>query len=168
MPNWLQFLISLFTSKPPIPMPSEASKQPVQPPTDPDALLPWTTFDNCRHNVRAIADLEGLSLQQKNDFSSTLHCESNYDNTIIMLNCVNAFVRSTNYDVTKHGKILSKDVGICQVNTYWHIGPGKDFSSEDYVQQNPEAVVHWAAHIFKTSPKTWVCYSKGMYTKYAA
>jgi hypothetical protein len=139
------------------------------PAPDPMTTLgPWDTPTNCRHNIRVIADQEGMTTQQKNDFSSTLHCESGWDNTIVMYNCVNGFVRSTKYDATIHGAILSKDVGICQINTYWHIGPGKDFPSEDYVLQNPEAVVRWAARVFKNSPNTWVCYSKGMYQSYAA
>lgn len=137
-------------------------------PTDPDALLPWTTPENCRHNARAIADLEGLTEQQKDDFSKTFHCESGWDNTIVMYNCERGFVRSTAYDAAIHGAILSKDIGFFQINSYWHVGPGKDFPSEDYVLQNPTEVGHWSAKQFKANPRIWVCYSKGMYAHYSA
>lgn len=142
------------------------------PPTPPKAVLnptapyDWSTPEAARHSLRVICDEEGLTLTQKNDFSRTINCESGYDNTIIMLNCTDGFVRSTHYNPAIHGAILSKDMGICQINTHYHIGLSKDFPSEDYVLQNPEACVRWAARVFKVTPNTWVCRSKGMYLHY--
>lgn len=151
----------------PLTLPMNQPTPPIVPTPDLDALLPWNTQENCRHNVRAIADLEGLTVAQKDDFSRTLHCESDYDNTVVMFNCEHGFVRSTQYNPQIHGQVLSKDIGICQINSYWHIGPGKDFPSEDYVLQNPEAVVRWSAQVFKISPQTWVCRAKGAYIHYS-
>lgn len=135
---------------------------------EPVPVLLWDTHENCRHSVRVICDEEGLTTDQKNDFSSTIHCESGYDNTIIMLNCEKGFVRSGVYNQSIHGAILSKDIGICQINTHWHIGPNKDFPSEYYVLHNIEAIVRWSARVFKISPKTWVCYSKGLFHNYTS
>lgn len=125
-------------------------------PMNPDTLTTWDTPANCRHNVRVIADLEGLTTQQKIDLSSTVHCESNYNPSCVHPNIVNGAVSSTDY-------------GICQINDYWHIGPGKDFPSSQYVLQNPEACVRWMARQFKAgNARAWVCYLKGMYLNYSA
>ena len=142
------------------------NQEPVIP--NPDTLGPWDTPANCRHKVRVIADLEGLTVAQKNSFSQTIRCESGYNPTIVMFNCEKGFVRSTAYNEAIHGAVLSKDVGLYQINTYWHIGPGKDFPSEDYVLQNPEACGRWAARVFKSSPRVWVCFNKALYTQYSA
>lgn len=123
---------------------------------NPDLLFAWDTPENCRHNVRAIADLEGLTLDEKNDFSSTVHCESNYNPKCIHPNIIN-------------GHISSTDFGILQINDYWHIGPGKDFPSSDFVLNNPEACVRWGAKQWKAgNGKMWVCKLKNMNLHYSA
>ncbi len=126
------------------------------PPANPDALLPWTTTANCRHNCRALADLEGLSVAQKNMMSSVIHCESNYN-----VNCVHPNIVS--------GKTVSTDFSICQINDYYHIGAGKDFPSVEYVMTNPEACVRWMCKMVKAGKiNLWVCASKNLYTMYSA
>lgn len=121
-----------------------------------DTLEPWTDAVSNRHNVRVICDQEGLSVQQKNDLSATLHCESNYNPACIHPNIV-------------EGRVTSTDYGICQVNDYYHIGPGKDFPSAQYVLDNPEACVRWMCRQWKAgNGRLWVCYSKSMYKEYSA
>lgn len=121
-----------------------------------DTLEPWSDPISNRHNVRVICDQEGLSVQQKNDLSMTLHCESNYNPACVHKNVVN-------------GKVTSTDYGICQINDYYHIGPGKDFPSVQFVLDNPEACVRWMCSQWKVgNGKLWVCYSKGLYKSYAA
>ena len=123
---------------------------------NPDALLPWDTADNCRHNVRAICDLEGLTEVQKDNLSKTIHCESNYNPACVHPNTFN-------------GKVSTTDYGICQINDYWHIGPGKDFPSSEYVLQNPEACVRWMCNQWKAgNANAWVCHSKGLFNNYSA
>lgn len=117
----------------------------------------WTDPVVARHNVRVIADQEGLTTNQKNLLSQTLHCESGYN-----VNCVHA-------NLDKHGKVVSTDYGIAQINDFYHIGEGKDFPSVDYVMTNPEACVRWMAKLFKTgAARLWVCYSSNLYEKYSA
>lgn len=123
-------------------------------PKNPDALLMWNNAQNCRHNVRAICDLEGLNEQQKNDLSGTIHCESNYNPNCVHPNVVNGITTSTDY-------------GICQINDYFHIGIGKDFPSVEYVLQNPEACVRWMCKQWLAgNGRLWVCYLKNIYTHY--
>lgn len=124
---------------------------------NPDALFAdWSIKENARHNVRAICDQEELTEQQKNDLSKTVHCESNYEISIVHPNIVNGIVTSTDY-------------GIAQINDYWHIGLGKDFPSSQYVLENPEACIRWMARQWKAgNAKAWVCYLKGMYENYSS
>lgn len=147
---------------------SQTEAAPVASP-DPDALLPWDTQANCRHNVRALCDLEGLTFEQKNELSSTVHCESDYDPSIVMYNCEHGFVRSTAYNPAIHGAIMSEDVGIAQINSYWHIGPDKDFPSKEYVLNNPEACIRWTCKQWKAGrSKMWVCRLKNLYINYSS
>lgn len=167
MMKFIAFIRELFTGLfvKPEEVITHPMNDPVQPPTapnspvaapNPDTLSPWTSMANNRHNVRVIADLEGLNLKQKNDLSATIHCESNYNPKCIHPNLVN-------------GKVSSIDFGICQINDFFHIGSGKDFSSSDYVLNNPEACVRWMARQFKAgNAHLWVCYSKSLYTHYSS
>lgn len=136
--------------------PAVVVPSPTPPIASPDTLEPWTDPISCRHNVRVICDQEGLTVKQKNDLSATVHCESNYNPACIHPNLVS-------------GKVTSTDYGICQINDYYHIGPGKDFPSVQDVLDNPEACVRWMARQWKRgNGKLWVCYSKGLYRSYAA
>jgi hypothetical protein len=129
---------------------------PVVSPANVDTLVPWTGTENCRHNVRVLCDLEGLTEQQKDDLSATVHCESNYNPACVHPNIVN-------------GKTASTDYGICQINDYWHIGEGKDFPSSDYVLQNPDACVRWMCQQWKAgNANAWVCHLKGLYLNYSS
>lgn len=120
---------------------------------DPDALLPWTSPENNRHNVRAIADLEGLTIPQKNLMSQVIHCESGYLTTI----------RHPN--LNDEGKVMSTDFGICQWNDYYH---GSEITPEEAID-NPEMAVRLMCEYVKSGRiKQWVCYSSNLYKNYSA
>jgi C-type lysozyme/alpha-lactalbumin family len=135
-------------------MPPKPQNSP-QPSATPPAYL-WDTPANVRHSVRAICDEEGLTVDQKNALSSTVHCESDYNPKAIHPNVVS-------------GKVGSTDYGLCQINDYWHIGPGKDFPSKDFVLDNPEKCVRWMCRQWLAgNANAWVCHLKGLYENYAA
>lgn len=130
------------------------------PVSNPDALLPWTTMENCRHNVRALADLEGLTVEQKNLMSQVVHCESDYGPSIVHPN----IVTKTLPDGTKHTYTASTDWGIAQWNDYYH---GKEISPVDAVD-NPEMAIRLMCKYVKNGQiKQWVCYSSGLYLNYS-
>lgn len=139
--------------------PPEAPEAPttsVNPKDDPDIILPWTTPENCRHNVRAICDLAGLSVKEKNLISQVVHCESNYNPHCVHENVVG-------------GKVSSTDFGIVQVNDYWWIGKNKRFPTAQYVLDNPQECVEWMIERYKQGYlSNWVCYSKNLYVRYSA
>lgn len=142
---------------------------PQTPPTPPQTSIPsdpapvvaspaylWDTQENVRHSIRVICDEEGLSVLLKDQLSATLHCESNWNPKCVHPNTLN-------------GKVVSTDYGLCQINDYYHIGPGKDFPSVEYVMNNPEACVRWMCRLALAGKLTlWVCYLKGMYEHYSA
>lgn len=128
----------------------------VPPVVNVDTLVPWTGKENCRHNVRVICDLEGLNEEQKNDLSSTVHCESGYKPLCIHPNIVS-------------GRTASTDFGIAQINDYYHIGEGKDFSSTQYVLDNPEACIRWMCKQWLAgNGRLWVCKLKNMNLNYSS
>lgn len=162
----LSELEQLFTPTYEQDMPPEPQNSPPSPvSSNPDALLPWTTKDNCRHNVRALADLEGLTVAQKNLMSQVIHCESDYQPNVVMYNCENGQVRRERYSAEVFGKILSIDSGIAQWNNLYH---GKEISTED-AEHNPEMAVRLMCKYVKTGRiSQWVCYSKGLYKNYSS
>lgn len=124
-------------------------------PMNPDTMLPWGSASNNYHNVRVLADLAGLSLDDKNDLCACIYQESGFD--------PNAQHANTN----AAGVILSTDYGICQINDYYHIGPGKDFPSVEYVLDNPEADVKWMISMLQHGLlKQWVSFSSGAYLQW--
>jgi len=132
---------------------------PITPQNAPTEVLPpkydWSTPDTVRQSIRVICDEEGLTVKQKNNLSATVHCESGYKN-LIHPNMVN-------------GKVSTTDFGYFMINDWWHIGPGKDFPSTDYVMNNPEVVCRWMCRQWKAgNAKAWVCFSKGLYLNYTA
>jgi hypothetical protein len=158
--NWLLIAFNWvinFLAGPslPAPMPTpQPEPQPI-PPTPPPKYL-WDTPANARHSLRVICDEEGLTVALKNDFSRTINCESGYHIGAVHPNVVN-------------GKVVSTDYGICQINDHYHIGAGKDFPSVEYVMNNPEACVRWAARMAKAGKlDLWVCHSSGLCKSYSA
>lgn len=134
---------------------------------DLDAILPnWHDQATARHNVRAICDLTGLTLEQKNILSACVYQESQFLNW----HADSTPVIHPNYafhqDGTKY--TASTDYGIVQVNDYWHIGGGKDFVSVDYVMSNPELCVRWMARYYKQHGhlNAWCSFTSGAYKQW--
>jgi hypothetical protein len=128
------------------------------PESEPEALS-FETPKLAFHAVRVICDELGLSLVQKNTLCACVYQESAF------MNYRAPGVPMTNPNKDKTGKVWSTDYGICQVNDYFHIGPGKDFPSVAYVLANPEKVVRWMAGIMKRTGglAPWASYSSGAY-----
>lgn len=150
--NWfLEIIHNLFHGIPmdPVKVPESPHESPF--PEEVSKYL-WNTRENARHSVRVICDEEGLSIGQKNDLCATVSCESGFNPICIHPN------------LSSDGKLLSTDFGICQINDYWHIGPGKEFKSPEFVLQNPEACIRWMCRMWKAGKgNLWVCYLKGLY-----
>jgi hypothetical protein len=154
----LQNLVALYQTivnsfNVPVPPPP----QPIPPPPEtPKPVYLWDTPENARHSVRVICDEEGLSLADKNDLCACVQVESEFN--------PKALHRNRGADGIQ---ILSTDYGIVQVNDFYHIGPGKDFPSVDYVLNNPEACVRWMARLFKAGKQNlWASYTSGAYKRY--
>lgn len=130
------------------------SNPPTTMPTTPETLL-WDTRKHSFHAVRVLCDNAGLSVEQKNLICACIYQESQFSNAAV------------NKNKNSAGQVTSTDWGICQVNDYWHIGKGKDFSSVEYVVNNPDDVVVWMIHMFKKGQlKQWVSYSSGAYKQW--
>lgn len=127
----------------------------VPPVVNVDTLVAWTGQENCRHNVRVLCDLEGLTVKQKDDLSSTVHCESDYNPSCVHPNIVD-------------GKTASTDYGIAQINDYFHIGTGKDFETIADAM-DPEKAIRWMAKQWLAgNGRLWVCKLKNMNVNYSS
>jgi hypothetical protein len=137
-------------------MPDQPEPAPALKPVTPDApAYAWHDYLSSKHSVRVICDEEGLTVAEKNLICACIQQESNFDND------AKCFNKDAN------GKVLSVDVGIVQVNSYYHCGPGKDFPSTEYVIANPEKAVRWMIHMYRHGLlKQWVSFSSGAYKKY--
>lgn len=141
----------------------------------PPAPAPEYLFDtpqNSRHSIRVICDEEGLPLVPTFKVS-----ERQYLLKDILCACIEQESRfynvlpsgkpTTHPNLSKSGKLLSTDWGICQVNDYYHIGIGKSFPSVEYVMNNPDKVVRWMARLFKAGKMNlWSSFVSGAYEKY--
>lgn len=160
------WLISLFSHPMPQtpPEPQNTPSQPVSPSPDSDTVPPtvpesgdlqWDTPAHAWHAVRVMCDDAGLTLDQKNVISACVYQESHFNNS----------AEHENKD-TK-GNVLSTDFGIVQVNDYYHIGPGKDFPSVQYVLDNPDKAVAFMLAMFKSGKLSlWTSYSSGAYKQW--
>lgn len=149
------FLNAMTNSKPESVTEAPKPTVPVTVPPAPEKpKYDWSTPTAARHSVRVICDEEGLTVDLKNTLTACVQQESQFKNSAIGRNI-------------KNGKVLSTDWGICQVNDYYHCGPGKTFPSAAYVVANPDAAVRWMARMFKAGQaKLWVSYTSGAYKKY--
>lgn len=136
--------------------------QPKTPPAidyiPPPAFTPpkylWNNTDNARHSVRVICDEMRLTVKEKNIITACIQQESNFNNNAIGRN-------------VRDGKVVSTDWGICQINDYYHVGPGKKWSSVQQILDNPEKAVRWMIQMYKQGKlNLWVSYSSGAYKKY--
>lgn len=120
----------------------------------PHTLL-WDTPENVRHSVRVMCDESGLSVSDKNTLCACVEVESNFNTQAVHVN------------KDANGKTLSTDYGIVQINDFYHIGPGKDFPSADYVLSHPEECVAYMIKMMKAGKlDLWVSFSSGLYKKY--
>lgn len=146
-------LLGLAAETPPPTLPSPPEPQPEVEPAAPPRFL-WATPAEAKVSVRAICKEEGLSAEQTNTLVATVAAESGFKNTAV------------NYN-KRDGKTVSTDWGICQINDYWHCGPGKSFPSVQYVKDNPEQVVRWMCRQWKAGNRhLWIAYKNGLYKQY--
>ncbi len=123
------------------------------PPTPPGPVPGyfWDTPVNARHSVRVICDEEGLTVEQKNTMCATIGGESGWH--------VDA-IGKPNFDG-------SCDYGICQINTKYWIGQGKQFPTTDYVLTHPEECVRWMCKQWKMGYRNWwYSYKNGRYLQF--
>lgn len=159
---------------PPVPPhPAPEPPKPVEPPKPSyndilhsSTLFPeWDTVEKSRHNVRAICDQEGLTLTQKNELCATVGAESGWQSYYLSGPQKGKPVIKENR--SPNGKVWSTDYGIAQINTHYHIGPGKSFPSSKYVLDNPEACIRWMCKQWKAgNAKWWVAYLNGSFRRF--
>lgn len=175
----LRALVASLTAKrdqlaaktPPVSLyvPPSATITPTSTPTAPRAILTptapydWSTPEAARHSLRVICDEEGLTLDQKNNMSRTIHCESGYVQHVVMYNTESGPVRREKYEPAKHGKIYSIDTGIAQWNDVYH---GNEISKHD-AEYDPEKAIRLMCKYVKSGQlKQWVCWSSGKALKF--
>lgn len=143
-------IVPVVVATPPV-----APELPVQASSDPDSIkYPWDTPQHNYHNSRVLCDQAGLTLEEKNTICACLYQESRFDNGATHANVLN-------------GKVVSTDWGIAQVNDYYHIGVGKDFSTVVYVVDNPDKVIAWMIGMYQHGLlKQWVSFSSGAYLQW--
>ena len=121
---------------------------------EPSTLL-FDTPQNAYHSVRVLCDQAGLTYAEKNLICECIYQESGFNQNSV---CDNK---------DSQGVVWSKDISICQVNTYFHIGAGKDFPSVEYVMANQDKVVLWMIKMYQQGLlKQWVSYSSGAYAQW--
>ena len=152
----LQKLLDYFQGKDLVPV-VEAETQPVPPPVVPPVVAPkyeWSTPEKVRKSFRMICDEEGMTVEQKNLMCQVIHCESGFNPQCVHPNLVD-------------GKVSSVDYSTFQINSYWHIGKGKDFPSVEYVMTHQEEVARWMCKMVKAGKlNLWVCFSGGFFKNY--
>lgn len=154
--------ITPITPPEPIPVPPAPDPVPVSVPVSPVAPIAtptylWATPQQSYHSVRVLADLLGLSVDQKNTLCACIFQESRFKNSAV------------NHNKNGYGQTTSSDWGICQVNDYFHIGPNRDFPTVDYVVANPEKVVRWMIKLQLAGQlHLWSSYSTGAYKQWLA
>lgn len=128
--------------------------EPVVPPPPPPTPAPkylWNTRPACIHSVRVICDEMGLTWNQKAEICATIEAESNFDPKAKLQN-------------KKNGKVWSTDWGICQVNDFYHVGPGKAFASVQEILDYPERSVRFMCLCFKQGKiDLWTAHKNGSY-----
>lgn len=132
------------------------SPVPPAPAAVPASVLDWSTPKGAFHATRVTADNLGLSLAQKNLLCACIYQESAFKNDAVCFN------------KDRNGRVWSRDIGLVQINTYFHIGVGKEFPSEEYVLAHPDKCVAWMAGILKRTGKLqpWSSYQSGAYRQW--
>src|SRR3990167_8562749 len=140
------------------PEPDPVSPETVESPSAPFnhvSELLWDTAKHSYHSTRILCDDMGLNFDQKNEICATIYGESEFNNNAI---CKNRNAK---------GEVTSIDVGLCQINSYWHTGPGKEFPSTVYVVAHPEEAVRFMIRMFKAGKiDLWVAHKNGRYQQF--
>lgn len=89
----------------------------------------------------------------------------------ILVACIevesNFNAHAIHFNQNQAGAVTSIDYGICQINDYWNIGPGKPFVSPEQVLTYPYECVTWMIHMFKAGKQNlWSSYTSGAYKKF--
>lgn len=157
--KWTNDMPSLDNLEPRIPIiptPAvEPVKQAIKPLSAPPIALLWDTPQHAFHSTRVLCDNAELSVKDKNEICATIYGESEFYNGAICRN------------KDKQGNETSRDVGICQINSYWHCGKGKTFPSTEYVVAHPEKAVEFMISMFKAGKiDLWIAHKNKSYLKY--
>lgn len=143
------------TTTPTVPIAPQANIEP-RAVLNPTAPYDWSTPKAACHSVRVICDEEGLQWHEKELIAKVINAESGFKNWAKLEN-------------KKDGKVWSTDWGVCQINDWYHIGPGKTFPSVTYVLDNPDKVVRWMIKQYKAGNlEWWVAYKSGSYKRFAS
>lgn len=137
----------------PLPVLPEPVAAPILPPgMPPKPQYDFSTPKAAWHSVRVICDRYQLTLGQKDIVCACIYQESRFQNTAVGKNK------------------SSTDWGIVQVNDTpgWHIGPGLQFPSVQYVIDNPEKAVKWMVSVISSSGELqpWASYTSGVYKRW--
>lgn len=117
----------------------------------------WATKTETRHSCRVIMDEEGLNWGDKELLCRVINAESGFN------------IKAINVNRDKNGNPLSTDYGICQINDYYHIGPGKNFKSVEEVLGEPEKSVRFMIKMFKAGKlNLWIAYKSGAYLNFTS
>ncbi len=152
--NWLTRLLDFLLG--PIPQPV-VTPNPV--PMPPEPLAPILRFDtphDAFHATRVMCDNAGLTFVQKDILCACVFQESRF------------LTNPKPNQNLKNGKVWSTDYGIIQINDYFHIGPGKDFPSVQYVLDNPDKCIQWMIGVMKKTGalQPWSSFSSGAYKQW--
>ena len=172
--EWLKSFLSI-QSKPMDPLlpqtkptgPRDSGPKTTSVPTiNPDILYPdWSDPIQARHNVRALCDLAGMAVADKNVLAAVVEAESGFLNYYISGPKIGQPVLNRN--LRADGSLSSTDWGICQINDRYHIGPGKDFPSVQYVLENPQAAVEWMIKMYQAGQiDMWCAFTNGSYLRW--
>lgn len=126
------------------------------PPVPVKEVPDWFTPKGAYRATRVMCDEMGLTFAQKEIVCACIYQESQFDNKAVCLNR------------DRSGRVWSKDLGLVQVNNYFHCGKGKHFPSEQYVLDNPGEAVKWMIETMKKTGRLqpWVSYTSGAYRQW--
>ena len=155
----LNTILNLLVSNKPMQQTTPViSSQPQAPQAE---VLVWDTATNCEHAVRVTCDNQGLTPEEKDIIQACVHQESDF------MNYHPDGTPVKNINLNKDGSLSSTDWGIVEINDYFHIGPGKDFPSVDFVMANPQKCVEFMISMYKEGKLgLWSSYKSGAYRKY--
>lgn len=141
-------LIKSFTAK---------FSQPMQNPTSTPipATLSWDNPAGTKKLIQQLCTDNNLNNDQADIICACIEQESQFN------------INAINYNRNAQDQVVSTDYGICQINDYYHIGPGKDFPNAQYVLENPDKCVEYMIKCYKEGHLDWwVSYSSDAYKRY--